>query len=334
MHDLHRPFPLGRPSKDQPCAAVEHEHSSRETISCNKLFPRKRIDPGLEEIAEDPRRRQLFRLWLTRNCHFLNNYVPIVLLLMVSNMDFQATLTLDAVIEYMTKYMTKAGQGSLIQVMENSFSLCIEKSKEKLQGTGSAVLKWFNLQSIAEVKSQLETMHLIFGAPRFLCSRQFRDLYLNSEFRQAKSREQIAQTESTAETIVCRSGHEVYTSRTTWKRPTQKALLEKHPLTCSPLWQEILIATNAPVSVSASFEEQVESVGRAWPEYIELLSWWQLRRYFNRAGGSITCKLRADMVVVHPATRFTRADSQAQWVDACLWTLLSFCNHGDGCLTF
>ena len=67
MHDLHRPFALGRPAKDQPCAAVEHEHSSRETVSCNKLFPRKRIDPGAEEIAEDPRRRGLFRIWLTRN---------------------------------------------------------------------------------------------------------------------------------------------------------------------------------------------------------------------------------------------------------------------------
>ena len=42
-------------------------------------------------------------------------------------MDFQATLTKDAVIEYMTKYMTKSGQGSLIKVMEHSFSLGIEK---------------------------------------------------------------------------------------------------------------------------------------------------------------------------------------------------------------
>ena len=132
MHDLHRPFPLGPPSKDQPCAAIEHEHSSREKVSCNKLFPRKRIEPGSEEIAEDPRRRGLFRLWLTRNCHFLNNFVPIVSLMMHSNMDFQATLTIDAVIEYMTKYMTKAGQGSLVQVMEHSFSLWCRSFRPRL----------------------------------------------------------------------------------------------------------------------------------------------------------------------------------------------------------
>ena len=62
-------------------------------------------------MAEDPRRRDLYRLWLARNCHFLNNFVPAVMLAMLSNMDFQATLTKDAVIDYMTKYMTKSGQG-------------------------------------------------------------------------------------------------------------------------------------------------------------------------------------------------------------------------------
>ena len=56
MHDLHRPFACGPPSKDQPCASVENEHSSKEKVSCNKLFPRKIIEPGTEEVAEDPRR--------------------------------------------------------------------------------------------------------------------------------------------------------------------------------------------------------------------------------------------------------------------------------------
>ena len=54
MHDLHRPFAVGPPSKDQPCCAVDQEHSAAEKLSCNKLFPRKCIDPGEEEIAEDP----------------------------------------------------------------------------------------------------------------------------------------------------------------------------------------------------------------------------------------------------------------------------------------
>jgi hypothetical protein len=85
-------------------------------------------------------------------------------------MDFQATLTKDAVIEYMTKYMTKSGQGSLVKVMEHSFSLCIEKARGEMKGAGSAIIRWFNLQSLTEVKSQLETMHLLFGVPRFFAA--------------------------------------------------------------------------------------------------------------------------------------------------------------------
>ena len=57
---------------------------------------------------------------MARNCHFLNNFAPVVTLAMLSSMDFQATLTKDAVIDYMTKYMTKSGQGALIKVMEHS----------------------------------------------------------------------------------------------------------------------------------------------------------------------------------------------------------------------
>ena len=166
MHDWHRPYPLGPPARTQACCSIDNEHSHQERLSCNKLFPRKIIQVGQDEISEDPRRRGLYRLWMARNCHFLNNYVPIILLAMLSNMDFQATLTLEGVIEYMTKYMTKSGQGSLIQVMENSFAICMEKARQADQGTGSAILRWFNLQSISEVKSQLETMHLLFGAPR------------------------------------------------------------------------------------------------------------------------------------------------------------------------
>ena len=95
MHDLHEPFANGHPSADQSCAVEEGGR-----LYCNKLFPRKILRPGEEELSEDPRRRQLFRLWLARNCHFMNNFVPIVMLAMLSNMDFQATLTKIAVIEY------------------------------------------------------------------------------------------------------------------------------------------------------------------------------------------------------------------------------------------
>ena len=106
---------------------------------------------------------------------------------MLSNIHFQATFTKHAVIEHMTKYMAKSEQGLLIKVMEHSFSLCVESDRLCQQGTGSAVLRCLNLQSISEVKSQLECVHLIFGVPRFMSTREFRHLYLQAETRQPKT---------------------------------------------------------------------------------------------------------------------------------------------------
>ena len=100
-----------------------------------------------------------------------------------SNMDFQATTTKFGVIEYMTKYMTKSGQGNLLTVMEHSFTKCVERAIEEQKGFKSAAAKFFNLAAIQDVKSQLETMHLSFQLPRYICSRSFRRLAARSEVK-------------------------------------------------------------------------------------------------------------------------------------------------------
>ena len=90
MHDYHAPFAHGPPNKGQSCAKVDNEHSKAERVMCGKLFPRKLITPGQEEVQEDPRRRELYRLWLGRNCHFINNFVPIISLATLANMNKQS----------------------------------------------------------------------------------------------------------------------------------------------------------------------------------------------------------------------------------------------------
>ena len=42
-------------------------------------------------------------------------------------------------------------------------------------------------------------------------------------------------------------------------------------------------------------------------------------------------KAQADVVIVHPAGRFGQARTDAQWKEACHWTLLAHCNHGEMC---
>ena len=173
MHDLHEPFAMGPPSKNQPCCKVENEMTSRETCECGKLFPRCLIKPGCGKISEDPRRRELYRVWLSRNCHFINNYIPLLVVATASNMDFQPTTTKFGVIEYMTKYMTKTHHGSLITIMMDSFAKCMEQATEQGKGLKSATAKYFNLQATQDVNCQGETMHLNFRLPRYLCSRSF-----------------------------------------------------------------------------------------------------------------------------------------------------------------
>ncbi len=56
--------------------------------------------------------------------------------------------------------------------------------------------------------------------------------------------------------------------------------------------------------------------------------------YFHRVGPSVKYKTRADVTVAHPIRRLTTALTEAQWRDACYWTLLAVCNHGDLSTTF
>ena len=326
MHDYHEPFPNGPPASHQSCAVED-----KGRISCNKLYPRKSVRPGQEQISEDPRRRDLFRVWLARNCHFLNNFVPIVMLAMLSNCDFQATLTKDAVIEYMTKYMTKSGQGSLVKVMEQSFSLCLEKAREKNQGSGSAMLRWFNVQSITEVKSQLETMHLVFGAPRWLASRGFTDMWLRSDMRKIKTPAEIAQATQTSDKLTSNSEVEKYWQRDGLSFPVDDYLLEKHPLTGACFWREILACIEDSIPFWHQLGNRTEDVEAAWPVFLKRLSWWQLKRFFMRQSGSLRYKPRADIVIVHPEGRFTTAMTPERWREACIFALMAYCNHGPCC---
>ena len=235
MHDLHEPFPMGPPARAQPCAKVDCEFTSRETTSCGKLFPRKLIAAGAAEVAEDPRRRELFRLWMGRNCHFINNYVPLLLLATQSNMDFQAVTSKYGVVEYLTKYLTKSGQGSLIGIMEKAFERCMSKAEDEGKGAKSAIAKFFNLAATQEVKTQGETMHLLFELPRWLSSRtSFKRLSTRSEARRLKTGEEVDAKDAK---ILHPSAASMYSNRLAkFELPAANALLEMHPACENPLW--------------------------------------------------------------------------------------------------
>ena len=156
----------------------------------------------------------------------------------------------------------------MVKVMEHSFAVCIEKARENQQGTGSAVLRWFNMHSISEVKSQLECMHLIFGAPRFICSREFRHLYLKAETRQAKTKEKLLAKGSGSAKTVEKSQAEQYKMRHEWEVPSDATLRKQHPLSGQPLCKFLLRKAAAPVPDNAEFLESRSLVHDRWQHFL------------------------------------------------------------------
>ena len=120
-------------------------------------------------------------------------------------------------------------------------------------------------------------------------------------------------------------------TRHEWDAPSDGTLQKHHPLTHEPFWKFILARVGAPVSDSGGFPENKRLVHHRWRDFLERLSWWELKRYFNRQGETVVVKPKADVVVVHPVGRFPQARTDKQWQDACFWTLLAHCNHGEMC---
>ena len=69
------------------------------------------MPPGKGVILEDPRRKGLYRLYARRNCHHINTHDPLKAMGLVANVDDQVVLTIQAAVNYLTKYMGKLGSG-------------------------------------------------------------------------------------------------------------------------------------------------------------------------------------------------------------------------------
>ena len=331
MHDLHEPFPMGPPSKRQACCKVEHEMTTQERRECNKLFPRCLVAAGCGKVAEDPRRRELYRLWLSRNCRFVNNFIPTLLLATQSNLDVQAVTTKHGVIEYMTKYMTKSGHGSLMTVMMDSFAKCLEKAVDEGKGVKSAAAKFFNLAATQDAKCQLETMHLAFRLPRYLCSRDFARLSTRSKARRVFKKEEVSAATVEKGILTHGTNYDSYLARSRFELPNNKNLCEHHCVSKVPLWQMILSCATEELT---SFEAASALLPLAWTTYLESLSWWDFRRLFKASGSSLRLKPKADVIIVSPAPRLNRPDDLKQHVIACRLALLTYCNHGPHSKTF
>ena len=328
MHDWHEPYAAGPPGKHQSCAKVDDEYSSKERVQCGKLFPRSLVRPGGGVVSEDPRRRALYRLWLPRNCSYLNNFVPALLVLCGSNMDFQAVTTKFGVVEYMTKYLSKSGQGSLVHVMEEAFWRCVNKDDGEVRSVGAAISRFFNLAAAQEVKSQLETMHLLFGLPRYLCSREFSRMAVRAETKRLVAATQVTDEVLKEGKLTRKSALEVYASRDRFEAPGPDIMRSLHPATGTPLWRVVRDAVSEEKLDSAaerSAEPPSEMEWRLlWPKYMRSISWWQFARAFRQERGCLRMRPRPDVAIVAPFPRLRQAQPGTQFEEAVRVALIAF----------
>ena len=84
--------------------------------------------------------------------------------------------------------------------------------------------------------------------PRFICSREFRHLYLKAETRQAKTKEKLLAEGSVSATIAEQSQAEQYATRHEWGVPSDTTLKKHHPLNGQLLWRFVLQRVGVPVS--------------------------------------------------------------------------------------
>ncbi len=336
MHDNHEPFPHGTPAASQACAKIENANTEQRRIYCGKLFPRNTIPPGGGDITVDPHRKDLYRLWLARNCNFINNFVPLLMLLVQNNMDCQACTSKAGVIEYMTKYMTTAGSGSMLQVMETSFAKCMEKAINEEKGAKSAISKFLNTVAASDVKCQGDTLHLAFDLPRVLCSRDFTRLSLKPLLKRLKAPEEVEEDDSS---VLAATALDRYKHRAAkYECPSQEEWNRTLPNTVVPLWKHVNARVPdgdqlTPDVICSKEPEHMHMKAHQWKKHLQLTSLWEFVRLYQPAekGKSLKLKPKSNVIILSHKPLFQRYYAGPDYKTACVHALLAYMNWGPAC---
>ena len=119
-HDGHLPQADGPPSFDQPCAKVEKatRGTRRETVVCNKGFPKAVLEPKHVHIEQDGgSTSRILKLHLARNNSFCNNHHPLLLLWNRANMlrtwctiEANSVLKLNPIVNLIWNFLFEQGR--------------------------------------------------------------------------------------------------------------------------------------------------------------------------------------------------------------------------------
>ena len=127
----------------------------------------------LADIDEDPYRPELRNLRLRRNDALLNNFDEHMLLANLGNIDWRALLNLWSVLDYLTKYATKPGQGSknLHSLFENVLKNVCDYNEDGLSDLWRRTIMKFYSRIIGDREYPLtEVVHAGLGLPPTISS--------------------------------------------------------------------------------------------------------------------------------------------------------------------
>lgn len=210
MHDNHLPHPAGPPMRWQKCAKVEPHTAGtdHEVVFCGKEFPKPEVKKYEEHLKNDSR-RDILKYFGQRNNQFVNSFRPIHLLIALANVDDQIMTSMEALIQYATKYASKEKDDATgLEVFEEALAAAREQHK----GLRSAMLKFFNrIVACNAFISANEVAHHALGLPSFVCSREFTSASLDPRARIINERA----LETGVGQIMAKSKYEIYCERST-----------------------------------------------------------------------------------------------------------------------
>ena len=195
---------------------AEHESCARKTQTyafCSKDYEKSRIPPGKGVILEDPRRKGLYRLYARRNCHHVNTHDPLKAMGLVANVDDQVVLTIQAAVNYLTKYMGKLGSGhTATSRIGGLLDDILRRMRDDETMTVTSLLsKLFIHTAVPDQICSLEAWHVLMDLPRVLSSRFF--VNLNAKEQPVVKELQAIQTGTDQTTVTKQTKVDIYASR-------------------------------------------------------------------------------------------------------------------------
>jgi hypothetical protein len=177
-----------RPTKHEACAKIEQStvhDAGGPQYYCGKHFEKPRIPPGDAALLEDERRRNLWRLFLSRNSPYFNAIHLPMLFFLCANVDGQVVTTQKGAADYVTKHITKYGAGQSVNARVASLldDIITKLPAEKKATVASIMSKAFIATAVPDTLSSLEAWHVLLGLKRTSCSRGFAALNLDAALR-------------------------------------------------------------------------------------------------------------------------------------------------------